>query len=67
MLYKLAIDINETYEKQLGSPLYKSYRQSLLPLAIKFYKNIDPLFLYTLNATLHQYTILNISKLLCKK
>ncbi len=41
MLYKLAIDIHETYGKVFGYPLFAFYRTQVLPLAAAFYRKVD--------------------------
>lgn len=41
LIYKLIIDIHESYAKLFGSPLFKFYKNEVIPLALDFYSKID--------------------------
>ena len=41
LLYKLVLDVHEAYAKLFGYPLYKLYRNKVIPLAVEYYTKID--------------------------
>ena len=41
LIFKVVIDLLETYYKTYDGPLYKNYRKKLIPLAIELYGSIE--------------------------
>ncbi len=56
LLVKLAIDVHATYGKLFDYPLFRSYQSEVLPLALDFYRKIDPASLRDILADLKRFS-----------